>query len=147
MEIIEYSKKFENDVKNLLVELQQYIVELDEYKLNILTPEYKNMYFKKTLNLISKHNGKIYLAIENERAIGMIAGYIAKYDKYDRIDYACPKKGIIEELIVTSSTRSNGVGNALICKIEEYFKENGCLFCQVDVFSPNLIAKNFYEKH
>lgn len=147
MEIIEYSKKYIEDVKDLMVELQEYIVALDEFKLNILTPKYRNVYFKKTIKLINQNNGKIFLAVKNNKAIGMIAGYIEKYDKYDKVDYSCPKKGIVEELIVTSSTRSNGVGKQLLLKMEEYFKDNNCEYCQVDVFSANNIAKNFYTKY
>jgi len=147
VEIIEYSKNYDDDVKNLLVELQEFIVSIDKYHLNIVSSKYREMYFKKTLQLINKNKGKIYLAVENNKAIGLIAGYIEKYDKYDSIDYTCPKKGIVEELIVTSSTRAKGVGKQLLLKIEKYFKDKNCEFCQVDVFSYNEIGKNFYKKH
>ena len=147
MEIVEFSNKYDEDVKDLLVELQEYIISIDKYHLNIISSKYREMYFKKTLQLISKSNGKIYLAVEDNKAIGMIAGYIEKYDKYDLIDYICPKKGIVEELIVTSSTRAKGVGEQLLFKMEKYFKDNNCEFCQVDVFSYNEIGKNFYKKH
>ena len=147
MEIIEFSKIYSEDVKNLLVELQEYVVTIDKYHLNIVSPSYRETYFKRTIRLINKNNGKIYLAIENNKAIGMIAGYIKKYDKFDRIDYTCPKKGVVEELIVTSSTRANGVGKQLLIKMQEYFKNNNCEFCQIDVFSYNEQGKNFYKKH
>ena len=105
------------------------------------------MYFKKTLQLINKNNGKIFVAVKDSKAIGMIAGYIQKYDKLDKIDYTCPKKGIIEELIVSSSCRDKGVGNQLLISMENFFKANNCEFCQVDVFSYNNIGKNFYNKY
>ena len=31
--------------------------------------------------------------------------------------------------------------------MENYFKENNCEFCQVDVFSYNNNGKNFYNKY
>ena len=74
-------------------------------------------------------------------------GTIIKFDKYDYLDYKCPKEGEITELIVTSKTRSKGVGQALINKIEEYFKNVGCEYVLVDVFAYNEIAKNFYSKN
>lgn len=37
MEIIDYSNQYNEDVKNLLVELQEHIVKLDKEKYNILT--------------------------------------------------------------------------------------------------------------
>ena len=147
MEIVEFSNKYEEDVKDLLVELQEYIVSIDKYNLNIISPKYREMYLKKTLQLTNKNNGKIYLAVEDNKAIGIIAGYIERYDKFDKIDYTCPKKGVVEELIVTSSIRAKGVGKQLLLKMEKYFKENNCEFCQVDVFSYNEIGKNFYKKH
>ena len=147
MEILEYNKLYKEDVKDLLVELQEYIVSIDKYHLNIISPQYRELYFKKTLQLINKNNGKIFVAVKGSKAIGMIAGYIQKYDKLDRIDYTCPKKGIIEELIVSSSCRDKGVGNLLLQSMENFFKENNCEFCQVDVFSYNAIGKNFYNKY
>ena len=90
-------------------------------------------------------NSDLDLAIEDNRAIGLIMGTIPKYDKYDYLDYKCPKRGEITELIVTSKTRSKGVGKALINKIEEYFKSLGCEYVLVDVFAYNKNAIKFYE--
>lgn len=50
MEIIDYSSKYNEDIKDLLVELQEYIAEIDREKYNILTDEYREKYFEKTLN-------------------------------------------------------------------------------------------------
>ena len=147
MEIIEYNKTYQEDVKDLLVELQKYVVSIDKYHLNIVSPQYREVYFKKTLKLIKQNNGKIFVAVKDNKAIGMIAGYIQKYDKLDRIDYTCPKKGIVEELIVSSTNRDKGVGNQLLACMENFFRENNCEFCQVDVFSYNDIGKNFYNKY
>lgn len=57
------------------------------------------------------------------------------------------KRGEITELIVTSKIRSKGVGNALISKIEEYFKSAGCEYILVDVFAYNKNAINLYGKN
>ena len=34
------------------------------------------------LEEVKEWNGKCYLAIENDKAIGLIMGYIIKYDEY-----------------------------------------------------------------
>ncbi len=47
--IIKYDSKYDEEIKNLLVELQEYIVSIDREKYNIITPEYRDEYFKKTL--------------------------------------------------------------------------------------------------
>ena len=70
---------------------------------------------------------------------------IFPYDEYDYLDYKCPKRGEITELIVTSKIRSNGVGQELINKMEVYFKSVGCEYVIVDVFAYNEIGKKFYK--
>ena len=99
------------------------------------------------LDEIKELNGKCYLAIENDKAIGLIMGTIIKFDEYDYLDYKCPKEGEITEIIVTSKTRRKGIGKAIINKMEEYFKSVGCKYVLVDVFSYNKIGRNFYNKN
>ena len=73
-------------------------------------------------------------------------GCIFSYNKYDYLDYKCPKRGTITELIVTSKVRSKKIGQELINKIEKYFKSHGCEYIIVDVFAYNEIGKIFYNK-
>ena len=98
------------------------------------------------LEEINDNNGKCYLAVENDKAIGLIMGTIPQYDENDYLDYKCPKRGEITELIVTSKTRSKGVGQALMNKMEDYFKSIDCEYIIVDVFAYNKNGINFYEK-
>ena len=63
---------------------------------------------------VKENNGICYLAVENNKAIGLIMGTIPPYEEYDYLDYKCPKRGEITELIVTSKTRSKGIGKALM---------------------------------
>lgn len=98
------------------------------------------------LKEVNENNGKCFLAIDTDKVIGLIMGTIPSYDEYDYLDYKCPKRGIITELIVTSKVRSKGIGKALIEKMEEYFKSNDCEYVLVDVFAYNENAINFYDK-
>lgn len=54
LKIIDYSSKYNEDIKDLLVELQEYITKMDREKYNILTDEYREKYFEK--RLIAKVN-------------------------------------------------------------------------------------------
>lgn len=146
MKIIEYEDKYLEDVKDLLVELEEYIITIDKDNLDRLHPDYRDKMAILDLEEIKNNEGKCYLAIEKEKAIGVIMGCIRSYDKYDYLDYKCPKRGEITELIVTNKIRSNGVGQELINKMEEYFKSIGCEYVIVDVFAYNDIGKNFYNK-
>lgn len=146
MKIIEYNEKYLEDVKDLLVELEEYIISIDKDNLDQLHPEYREKMAILDLEEVKDYNGKCYLAIENDKAIGLIMGCIPPYDEYDYLDYKCPKKGEITELIVTNKIRSKGIGQQLIDKMEEYFKEAGCEYISVDVFAYNENGINFYNK-
>ncbi|MBR6690665.1 MAG: GNAT family N-acetyltransferase [Bacilli bacterium] len=146
MKIIEYEEKYLEDVKDLLVELEEYIISIDKDNLDHLHQEYREKMAILDLKEITENNGKCYLAIENDKVIGLIMGIIPPYDEFDYLDYKCPKRGEITELIVTRKVRSNGVGKSLMNKMEEYFKNLGCEYILVDVFAYNESGINFYKK-
>ena len=147
IKIIEYNEKYIEDVKDLLVELEEYIISIDEDNLDTIHSEYRDKMAILDLEEVNNYNGKCYLAIENDKAIGLIMGCIPQYDEYDYLDYKCPKRGEITELIVTNKIRSKGIGQILINKIEEYFKTMGCEYIIVDVLAYNEVGKNFYHKN
>ena len=146
MEIIEYNDKYLEDVKDLLVELEEYILTIDKDELDQLHPEYRDKMAILNLNEVREYNGKCYLAIEDNKAVGLIMGTIPPYDDNDYLDYKCPKRGEIIELVVSSKIRSNGVGQQLMNKMEEYFKSVGCEYIIIDVFAYNEKAIKFYDK-
>ena len=145
--IIEYNDKYLEDVRDLLVELEKYIISIDKDELDTLHQDYREKMALFDLDNVREYNGKCYLYIENDKAIGLIMGTIPPYLEYDYLDYKCPKRGVITELIVTKKTRSKGIGHLLMKKLEEYFKENGCEYIIVDVFAYNEIGKKFYNKN
>lgn len=146
MTIIEYEEKYLESVKDLLVELGEYIVSIDKDELEQVHPEYRDKMTLLDLKKVNDFNGKCYLAIDENKVVGLIMGTIRQYDEYDYLDYKCPKEGEITELIVTSKIRSKGVGQALMKKLEEYFKSVGCKYIIVDVFAYNTNGINFYDK-
>lgn len=146
MEIIDYEDKYLEDVRNLLTELEEYLVSIDKDNLDQVHAEYHEKMALIDLKKLEENNGKCYLAIDNNKVIGLIMGIIAPYEPYDYLDYKCPKCGDITELIVSKNARTSGVGSMLMKKIEEYFKSVGCEYVKVDVFAYNDLAINFYEK-
>ena len=146
MDIIEYEDKYLEDVRDLLVELEEYILSIDEDELDQLHPDYREKMAILDLEEVRNYEGKCFIAVENDKAIGLIMGTIPPYDEYDYLDYKCPRRGEITELIVTSKIRSKGVGQMLMNKLEEYFKSGGCEYIIVDVFAYNKNGINFYGK-
>lgn len=145
LEIIDYSNKYDENIKDLLVELQEYIVDIDKDKYNIITPEYREKYFEKTMSEISKYEGKIFLAKELDSIVRLIIGVINDED-VKTYDFSAPKRGRVIELVVSNKCRSNGIGKQLLNKMESFFKENGCKGVLIDVFAYNETAKNFIIK-
>ena len=146
MTIIEFEDKYLEDVKDLLVELEKYILTIDKDELDQLHPDYRDKMAIFDLDEVNKNEGKCFLAIDNGKAIGLIMGCIFPYEENDYLDYKCPRRGEITELIVTSKIRSKGVGQALMSKMEEYFKSVGCEYILVDVFAYNINGISFYDK-
>ena len=122
-------------------------MEIDRDNVDRLHYEYRDKMAIIDLDEVKKNNGKCYLYVENNKAIGLIMGIITEYSDYDYLDYKCPKRGEITELIVTSKVRSKGIGKKLINKMEKYFKSVGCEYVIVDVFAYNDIGKKFYTKN
>ena len=147
MKIIEYNNNYLESVKDLLVELEEYIVSIDKDHLDQVHSEYRDKMAIKDLEEVNKYEGKCYLALENEKVIGLIMGCIFPYDEFDYLDYKCPKRGEITELIVTKNTRSKGVGTLLIKTLEDYFKSKDCEYVLVDVFAYNEIGNKFYDNN
>ena len=107
------------DVKDLLVEFEKYVVSIDKDNLDQIHPNYREKMTILDLKEVSNNDGKCYMVVEDNKAIGLIMGCIFPYDEYDYLDYKCPKRGEITELIVSKNVRINGIGNMLINKIEE----------------------------
>lgn len=144
--IIEYENKYLEDVKDLLVELEEYIVSIDKDNLDRVHEEYREKMAVLDLEEVKKNDGKCYIAVEEEKVVGVIMGCIFKYNEYDYLDYKCPKCGEVTELVVSKKVRSHGIGQQLMDKMESYFKEKECEYIKIDVFAYNENAIKFYEK-
>ena len=147
VKIIEYEEKYLDNVRDLLTELEEYLVSIDKDNLDQVHEEYHEKMALVDLEEVEKHNGKCFLAVEEQRVLGLIMGTIPPYDEYDYLDYKCPKRGEITELIVTSQVRNIGIGKMLMDEMEQYFKNENCEYVIVDVFAYNDNALKFYEKN
>lgn len=135
---------YKEEVKELLEELQEYMISVDKEGYSTITKDYKEKYFEKIIKEVNAYQGKIFLAID-KKVVGLIIGLINNED-ISTYDYKAPKLGRVTELIVKEEYRNNKVGKQLLQKMEEYFKEVGCKGILLNVFTNNKIAKKFYEK-
>ena len=79
MQIIEYEEKYLENIRNLLVELEKHIVEIDEDKLDTINKDYREKMALFDIEEVTKNDGKIFLAIEENEVVGLIMGMIRKW--------------------------------------------------------------------
>ena len=143
--IIEYNSKYDNDIKDLFYELHEYIMEIDKEGYNVISPEYKDDFFNKVMGNIKDYQGKMFLYKKDNRIVGLIVGSINNEETND-YDFKAPKRGKINELIISKDYRSQGIGQELFDSMEAYLKGLGCKAILIEVFGYNDLAKKFYEK-
>lgn len=144
--IIDYSELYKEDVKNLLLELQEHIHSVDPEGYNIVGVNYREMSFLDTMEDVKKYNGKIMLYVENDEVLGMVIGLINN-DTEETYNFRAPKRGRISELVVKKDVRSKGIGSMLLKSMEDYLHSVGCESILIGVFAYNNEAVKFYEKN
>ena len=142
-----YNEKYNEQIKELLIELQNYLIDIDDWHTQVMVPEYKEKYFELDMEKVKMQNGKIFLSIEDELVNGLIVGVVETVDEVDKLTNDCVKTGEVLELIVSKKNRGNGVGKILLNKMEDYFKNIGCIRTNIEVFGPNVSGLKFYEKN
>lgn len=144
--VLEYDEKYDDDIKDLLVELQEYIQNIDIEGYNILQKNYRKLYFEKVLNDVKNYKGKIFLYEEDNKIVGLVVG-IVNNDEIETYDFKAPKRGRITELVILKNVRSKGIGTVLLKYMEDYLKSIGCKDILIGVFAYNDNAVKFYRKN
>lgn len=54
MKIVEYDPKYNEQIKDLLVELQNYLIDIDNWHTQVMLPEYRENYFKMDMMKVKK---------------------------------------------------------------------------------------------
>jgi ribosomal protein S18 acetylase RimI-like enzyme len=57
------------------------------------------------------------------------------------------RRGLIYHLAVAGEYRENGIGSQLLAEVEKRLQSKGCLKCYLMVFSDNVEAAQFYQRH
>lgn len=143
--IIEYFKRYREESRQLLDELQGYLVNIDTEHVQTISTIYQKEYLGYLIGNALFNNGKLYLALLDNHAVGLVAGWIEAKDKDDYLTNRCPKRGLVTELVVSQNMRGHGIGEKLLDQMEEYFKSLDCEFIAINVFAPNQDALEFYK--
>lgn len=146
IEITELTAEYEEAAKDLLVELQTHIAGLDKRGVIVLKDDFRSAYFEFVKGEVEKNGGKIFIALNQKRAAGIVICKIFQGGCEEDITTTRPKVGFISDLAVTKSERRQGIGKALLARAEAFFKENGCEYAQLEVFASNTQAFELYAK-
>jgi ribosomal protein S18 acetylase RimI-like enzyme len=146
IQIREYQPTDIQQVIKFMEELQDYLVGVDHKKRTRRLPGYGESYTHRLLKKIEENEGIIYLAQHGDTAIGLIAAILYKQTEEDLLEIVPTRDGRIQELVVDPEYRGRHVGLMLMKKAEEYLRKRGCEISRVEVFGPNVKARNFYRK-
>ena len=69
MQIIEYNSKYDEQIKDLLVELQNYLIDIDDWHTQVMLPEYREENFQMDMRKVNNQEGKI--TEENIETLGI----------------------------------------------------------------------------
>lgn len=126
-------------------EIRKLYLELREFEMSLLDDELREIQLnwekKKTIKdvkeLLISEEKALFLAIDGDETIGFVTGGFQKGMKY--------KEGGLD-IFVKGSHRGQGTGTKLMETILEWFAEMGCVAFYVNIYSPNAMARKFYEK-
>ena len=135
----DYTLEDLESVKACLVLLQEFNTLVDPHRLEGI--EIANEYLHNLLKTCEKNNGKIFVAEDGGKIVGMIAVVI--HNQHDKLK----PHGAITDLIVLPEYRDKGVGKNLINKAEKYIKDSGIDIIQASVLSPLIKAQHMYTRN
>ena len=115
--IVEYDPKYDEQIKDLLVELQNYLIDIDDWHTQIMSPQYREKAYEMDMKKVKEQNGKVFVSVENGIINGVIMGIVNENDEIDKLTNDCAKTGNILELIVKNEDRGKGTGKKLLNKI------------------------------
>lgn len=145
--IVEYDQKYDEQIKDLLVELQNYLIDIDDWHTQIMSPKYREKAYEMDMKKVKEQNGKVFVSVENGIVNGVIMGIVNENDEVDKLTNDYAKIGMVLELIVSKADRGKGTGKKLLEKMEEYFKQINCARVNIEVFGPNKRGLEFYKKN
>ena len=144
--IRKYRSSDKPSIIKLMEEFGDYLVAVDTMKRQRRAPEFGEYFTQKMIENDKKNDGIVYVAEQEGRIVGFIAGIMPKPSKEDLLECIPGKGGRIIELFVSEQYRNQKVGTVLMEKMEVYFRKAGCDVIKVEVFAPNIHAYQFYQR-
>lgn len=146
MEVIEYDKKYRASAIELMSLLQDHersisndrppSVEVSKDQLDYL------------VTAVNSLTGKMFLAIESGRAVGLIV--VFRDSEHEGTRHLYPEflqYGLISDFVVAESHRGSRVAAELLKQAENFCQSLGLTNVKLSVLHANAVARRFYEKN
>lgn len=146
MVIREYTIKDKEAIISAQYRFQGYLAEIDDLKLLRCNPGYGESYTEDMLKKVKEQGGKVFVAEDNKKVVGFVAGIIDEQSEIDKLGHKVMKYGDILDLFVEEEFRGTGIGKELMSEMEKYFRNQNCEAIMIGVFGPNQKARKFYEQ-
>ncbi|MCF8069865.1 MAG: GNAT family N-acetyltransferase [Desulfobacterales bacterium] len=142
MVIREYQPEDINALTQYLVELQNFERQYDPRLADGITSV--NALFKHLMKNCETQCGKIFIAEENNTAIGFVA--VQAKVKSEEIHDEPYLYAYVSDLFVSDGWRGKRVGEMLLAEAEAFAKSQNSKTLKIDVLAENLNALNLYKK-
>jgi ribosomal protein S18 acetylase RimI-like enzyme len=145
--IRQYQKKDHPQLVQAFETFCDYLAVIDPLKEIQRQAGYGELAVKETLADTRKKNGALYVAVIDKTVVGFIAVVVVKLTPLDQLSMVPTTIGRVTELYIHEEKRQQNIGTQLLQTAEQYLKNAGCKRILIEVFEPNIPARNFYTKH
>jgi ribosomal protein S18 acetylase RimI-like enzyme len=100
-------------------------------------------YFEKTIEMLTKHEGRFLVAVFHNRVIGYATLYldVKAEEEPEEFGYNYASVG---DLVIAETARGQGVGKLLLQECESLARAAGQKYFQLSVLGKNYSARQFY---
>jgi GNAT superfamily N-acetyltransferase len=141
--IREYKEEDKNEVLSCIINLQEYERSL-EPGLKTKGEDIAESFLSHILRADSEQNGKLLVAILDNKIIGFVNGWVEEESNSD--DLLIRKWFYISDLDVLPEYRGQHIGSRLMKEMENYAKSLNLAQMQVGALAKNINTRRFYEK-
>jgi ribosomal protein S18 acetylase RimI-like enzyme len=146
VEIRRFEENDRGQVEALMDDFGDEIAAMDPYGRCTREPGYGAEFVRQMLEDASGPDGVVLVAKEKGHIVGFASGRIETRQDRDRLAVIDFRNGVVPELYASPEWRRRGRGSALLAKLDEHFRARGCQASVIEVFVPNVGARDFYKR-
>jgi ribosomal protein S18 acetylase RimI-like enzyme len=150
MELMEFDSNFRQSTLELICYLQNYERKLTLGEFNERPPgsEIADKQLKYLVNATNNEQSAFYLAIENNRAVGLIVLFVESEPiGTHHLSPAFLRYALVSDFVVAPDYQGKGVADILMAQAERFALDNDLPSVRLSVLANNQLARSYYEKY